>query len=155
MTVLVWGIPALPKLGTPAVKEWLDVHTSWKPELSVLHLKIAKGEAVTGHATPGPGDLEKAILEIVPVSSTGTAVFLAAVLSGLALGVGPGAMLVLLAKTVRRMVPAIAAILFMLSLGFVTKYSGMDAVLGLAFTRTGPLLYPVFGTMLEAASGSP
>ena len=36
----------------------------------------------------------------------------------------------------------------MLALGFVTKYSGMDAVLGLAFTRTGPLLYPIFGTLL-------
>jgi lactate permease len=36
----------------------------------------------------------------------------------------------------------------MLALGFVTKYSGMDAVLGLAFTRTGPTLYPVFGTLL-------
>ena len=46
------------------------------------------------------------------------------------------------------MVPAFAAILCMLALGFVTKYSGMDAVLGLAFTRTGPLLYPLFGTML-------
>ena len=46
------------------------------------------------------------------------------------------------------MVPAIAAILCMLALGFVTKYSGMDAVLGLAFTRTGPLFYPVFGTLL-------
>ena len=53
-----------------------------------------------------------------------------------------------LAGTVRRMVPAIAAILCMLALGFVTKYSGMDAVLGLAFTRTGPLLYPIFGTLL-------
>ena len=54
----------------------------------------------------------------------------------------------LFARTVRRMVPAIAAILCMLALGFVTKYSGMDAVLGLAFTRTGPLLYPIFGTLL-------
>jgi lactate permease len=36
----------------------------------------------------------------------------------------------------------------MLALGFVTKYSGMDAVLGLAFTRTGPMLYPIFGTLL-------
>jgi lactate permease len=36
----------------------------------------------------------------------------------------------------------------MLALGFVTKASGMDVVLGLAFTRTGPLLYPVFGTLL-------
>ncbi|HEX8201327.1 MAG TPA: L-lactate permease, partial [Isosphaeraceae bacterium] len=33
-------------------------------------------------------------------------------------------------------------------LGFVTKYSGMDAVLGLAFTGTGRRLYPVFGTLL-------
>jgi lactate permease len=36
----------------------------------------------------------------------------------------------------------------MLALGFVTKYSGMDAVLGLAFTRTGRWAYPVCGTML-------
>src|SRR5208282_4885733 len=28
------------------------------------------------------------------------------------------------------------------------KYSGLDTVLGLAFTRTGPLLYPLFGTLL-------
>ena len=54
----------------------------------------------------------------------------------------------LLAGTVRRMIPAIFAILCMLALGFVTKYSGMDAVLGLAFTRTGRGLYPIFGTLL-------
>src|SRR5262249_2520930 len=47
-----------------------------------------------------------------------------------------------------RLAPAMAAIYCMLALGFVTKFSGMDAVLGLAFTRTGPWLYPIFGTML-------
>jgi len=46
------------------------------------------------------------------------------------------------------MTPALAAIFCMLALGFVTKYSGMDAVLGLAFTRSGPLIYPIFGTFL-------
>jgi lactate permease len=46
------------------------------------------------------------------------------------------------------MVPAIFAIVCMLALGFVTKYSGMDAVLGLAFTRAGRGLYPIFGTLL-------
>jgi lactate permease len=46
------------------------------------------------------------------------------------------------------MIPAILAITCMLALGFVTKYSGMDAVLGLAFTRTGRWLYPIFGTLL-------
>ena len=38
-------------------------------------------------------------------------------------------------------------IAFMLSLGFVTRYGGTDATLGLAFTRTG-VLYPFFAAML-------
>ena len=126
----------------------MDAQTSWKPKAAGLHEKIAKGEAVTGHAKPEAKDLEKAVVDIVPVSSTGTAVFLAAVASGYLLGVSPVTLAVTLGRTYVRMVPAIAAILCMLSLGFVTKYSGMDAVLGLAFTRTGPLLYPIFGTML-------
>ena len=147
-TVLTWGLPPIESLGTPAVKTWLDSHTSWKPAIPALHERVAKGEAVTGHAVPGKADLEKAVMDVVPISSTGTAVFLAAVVSGLLLGVRPTVMAITLAQTFKRMTPAIAAILFMLSLGFVTKYSGMDAVLGLAFTRTGPLLYPIFGTML-------
>jgi lactate permease len=148
LTVLLWGVPEIKAIGTPAVKDWMDSHTSWKPKLGPLHEKIAKGPAVTGHGQPVVKDLEKAVLEIVPLSSTGTAVFVAAILSGLLLGVRPHALVLALGHTVRRLVPAIAAILCMLALGFVTKYSGMDAVLGLAFTRTGPLLYPIFGTML-------
>jgi lactate permease len=35
----------------------------------------------------------------------------------------------------------------MLGLGYVTRYSGLDAVLGLAFTRTGRF-FPFFGTFL-------
>jgi lactate permease len=148
VTVLAWGVPAIKSWGTPAAKDWLDARLSWKPEIPWLHLKIAKGAAVTGHEDPLPGDLEKAQVDVVPLSSTGTAVFLAAVLSGSLLGLSPLAQARLLAGTIRRMVPAIFAILCMLALGFVTKYSGMDAVLGLAFTRTGRGLYPIFGTLL-------
>ena len=146
--VLIWGFPAVKSLGTPSVKEWLDARTSWKPTMPGLHEQVAKGEAVTGHAVPEKKDLEKAVVEIVPVSSTGTAVFLAAILGGLFLGVSPLTMVRTFGQTVVRMLPAIAAIVAMLALGFVTKYSGMDAVLGLAFTRTGPMLYPIFGTLL-------
>ena len=85
---------------------------------------------------------------MVPLSSTGTAVLLAAVLSGSLLGLSPLAQARVLASTLRRMVLAILAIFCMLALGLVTKYSGMDAVLGLAFTRTGLGLYPIFGTLL-------
>ena len=148
LTVLAWGVPAIKSWGTPAVKDWLDARLSWKPEVPWLHLKVAKGAAVTGHEKLLPGDLEKAQVDVVPLSSTGTAVFLAAILSGSLLGLSPLAQARLLASTIRRMVPAILAIVCMLALGFVTKYSGMDAVLGLAFTRTGRGLYPIFGTLL-------
>ncbi len=148
LTVLVWGVPAIKPWGTPAVKDWLDNRLSWKPELPWLHLKIARGPAVTGHLAPEPQDYEKAVVEIVPLSSTGTAIFLAAVASGYLLGLSTSGMVRLLVETMRKMLPAIAAIVCMLALGFVTKYSGMDAVLGLAFTRAGPLLYPIFGTLL-------
>jgi len=147
ITVLIWGLPAIKSWGTPAVKDWLDARLSWKPELPWLRT-IARGSEVTGHEDPLPTDLEKTEVEIAPASSTGTAVFLAAVASGYLLGLSTTTMVRLMAGTVRRMIPAIAAILCMLALGFVTKYSGMDAVLGLAFTRTGPLFYPVFGTLL-------
>jgi len=139
-TVLIWGLPA--------VKRAMDARTSTKWQVPGLHERISRGAAITGHAEPMPKDREKAEADIVPVSSTGTAVFVAAVLSGLLLGLGPLRMAGMLGATVVRLTPAIAAILGMLALGFVTKASGMDVVLGLAFTRTGPMLYPIFGTLL-------
>jgi len=69
------------------------------------------------------------------------------VLTGAILGLGPGAMLKIFGKTLVRMRFAIVAMACMLGLGYVTRYSGMDAVLGLAFTRTG-WLFPFFGTYI-------
>ncbi|WP_435009132.1 L-lactate permease [Tundrisphaera lichenicola] len=140
VTVLLWGVPS--------IKGEMDARASWKWEIPGLHQQIARGDAVTGHAEPTEKDVEKAVADIVPVSSTGTAVFLAAVISGFLLGVGPLRQAQMLGATVLRLIPAIGAILGMLALGFVTKASGMDVVLGLAFTRTGPALYPIFGTLL-------
>ncbi len=42
---------------------------------------------------------------------------------------------------------SLAAIAAMIGLGFITRYCGMDAVLGLAFTHTGRL-FPFFGTFI-------
>ncbi len=146
--VLIWGLPASKTLGTRSVKDWLDGRLAWKTEMPGLHLKVVRGEAVTGHEVPMSEDREKAPLEFVPLSATGTAVFLAAIASGFLLGLPTTKMARLFLRTIRRMIPAIVAILCMLALGFVTKYAGMDAVLGLAFTRTGRTLYPIFGTLL-------
>ncbi len=46
-----------------------------------------------------------------------------------------------------QLVPSLLAIAFMVGLAFVTRYSGMDTVLGLSLTRTGPA-FPFFGTLL-------
>ena len=161
LMVLAWGMPSI--RGYPSTRSRLDKLTmkamaavmgtpevperTIKPPLPALHLKVAKGAAVTGHPA-AEKDREKAEMDLVPLSATGTAVFLAAVLSGFLLGVGPITQTKILMGTIRRLIPAMAAILAMLALGFVTKYSGMDAVLGLAFTRTGAILYPIFGTLL-------
>ena len=63
------------------------------------------------------------------------------------LGLGPVQLAKVFWYTLKRMKLAVIAISFMLGLGFTTRYSGLDAVLGLAFTRTG-WLFPFFGTFL-------
>ncbi len=138
--VLVWGIPA--------TKDPINAATTIKWPVPGLDLKIYRGEAITGHASPLPADREAAVAEIAPVAATGTAVFLAAIVSGLILGLSPVRLARMLGGTVVRLIPAIAAIYAMLALGFVTRSSGMDVVLGLAFTRTGATFYPVCGALL-------
>ena len=44
-----------------------------------------------------------------------------------------------LRANVVRLVPSLLAISFMVGLAYVTRYSGMDTILGLSLTRTGPL----------------
>ena len=50
-------------------------------------------------------------------------------------------------RTVVHLMPSLLAISFMVGLAYVTRYSGMDTVLGLSLTRTGPA-FPFFGTLL-------
>ena len=50
-------------------------------------------------------------------------------------------------QTLRIVRVSLLTIAAMMAIGFTTRYSGMDATLGLAFAKTG-WLYPFFGTML-------
>jgi lactate permease len=81
------------------------------------------------------------------LSATGTAIFLAAVISGLVMGFGPRAMARLYWATLKRVRFSLLTVAAMLALGYLTRYSGLDATLGLAFAKTG-VLYPFFGTLL-------
>jgi lactate permease len=90
---------------------------------------------------------EEAYLDLNVLTLPGTAVFVGAFLSALLLGMPPRRVVGILGRTVRQLVPSLLAISFMVGLAFVTRYSGMDTVLGLSMTRTG-WLYPFFGTLL-------
>ena len=81
------------------------------------------------------------------LSTTGTGIFVAAVLTAVWLRLGLVVFLDEFRRTLFRVRWAIFTIACMLALAFVTKYSGADATLGLAFTHTGRL-YPFFAPLL-------
>src|SRR5437016_912538 len=107
-----------------------------------LHGKVSRTMPVAAKPTP-----EAARFDFNWLTATGTGCFLAALLAGLLLGLGLDRMLSIFGKTLVRLRFAIVAMSCMLGLGYVTRYSGMDAVLGLAFTRTG-WFFPFFGTYI-------
>jgi lactate permease len=150
LIVLLWGLPkiklAMNQATTPAFQVTLPdgKPRPGPPGWDVPHLHNAISRDVPVVAKPTP---EAARYDFNWLSATGTAVFLAAIVSGLLLGIGPLRLMTIFWRTLVRMRLAMVAISFMLGLGYVTRYSGLDAVLGLAFTRTG-WLYPFFGTFL-------
>jgi lactate permease len=90
---------------------------------------------------------EKAMYDFNWLSATGSGIFLAAVLSAFWLRIGPAGFVAQFLETLSKMRWALLTIACMLALAFVTKYSGSDATLGLAFTKTG-VLYPFFAPLL-------
>ena len=150
--------------GYKPVKDWMNIHTTpnWaardasgnvvhnpdgKLKLNSgwetpIHNKISRAQPVVPKPTP-----EGAKFAFIWLSATGTGCFLAAIIGGLIRGVSIGKLLTIFGQTLFRMRWAVIAISAMLGLGFVTRYSGSDAVLGLAFTHTG-WFYPFFGTFL-------
>ena len=95
---------------------------------------------------PAPAP-EAAIADLNLLALPGTAVFLGGALSALMAGMRARRMLQILGRTFVDLTPSLAAISFMVGLAFVTRYSGMDTVLGLSLTHTG-WAFPFFGTLL-------
>ncbi len=90
---------------------------------------------------------EAAAFNVNWLSAAGTGVFVAAILSGLLLRMSASQWRYAVARTAQRMKAPVLVIGQVLGLGFLTRYAGLDAVLGLAFTRAGPT-YPFFAAFL-------
>jgi lactate permease len=81
------------------------------------------------------------------ISATGTGILIAALLTAFYLRIPSARLVSIAAMTLKRMRFPLFTIALMLSLGYVTRYGGTDATLGLAFTKTG-WFYPFFAAYL-------
>ena len=132
--VFLWGIPQ--------VRAWLDGISVIRIPVPALHMHVLRTPPVV--AAPAA---EAAIFNFNWLSATGTGIFVAAILAGLVMGRSIGDLARTYGRTLALVSTSLLTISAMMALGFTTRYSGLDATLGLAFAGTG-MLYPFFGTML-------
>jgi len=129
--------------GMKPVREALDGVWTGKWEIPQLHQMVQRMPPVA----PEGAKLEDAVLKLNLLSTTGTGIFLAAIVSGLFMGFSPLKLAAIYWQNLKRLRLSLITIGAMLALGYVTKFSGMDATLGLALAQTG-WLYPFFGSLL-------
>ena len=128
--------------GTPQVKGFLNSISAPQIQVVGLHLQVVRTPPVVAKLTP-----EAAVFSFNWISASGSAICLAAWLTGFILGIPARQMARSYGQTLIKIGPSLLTISAMLALGYVTRYSGTDAILGLAFAHTG-FLYPFFGTLL-------
>jgi lactate permease len=92
-------------------------------------------------------EMDKAEYKFNWLSAAGTGIFIAALLAGFTSRMSAAMWRTAVARTASRLKLPLLTIVLILGMGYITKYSGMDAVLGLAFTKTG-FFYPFFAAML-------
>jgi lactate permease len=134
VVVFVWGLPS--------TKAWLDGLNVIRIPVPYLHQAVLRTPPVVAEAHP-----ENAIYAINWLSATGSGIFLASIVAGLAMGCSVATMAKTYWQTLKLVRLSLVTISAMMAVGFTTRYSGLDATMGLAFAQTG-WLYPFFGTML-------
>ena len=132
--VFVWGLPP--------VKAWLNGIFAPSIPIEGLHNLVLKSPPVVPEPHP-----EGAVYSFNLLSATGTGILLAAVISALVMKYNPVDIVRTFFKTTWLVRYSLLTIVLMLALGTVTRFSGTDTTLGLAFANTG-MLYPFFGTLM-------
>ena len=144
LCVVLWGMPRF--------SQSIDAATSIKVPIDGLHQVVLRMPPAVPAPTP-----EVAVFNFNWLSATGTGIFIAAVLAGLLMGMRPRAVAHVFLETLVTVRFTLVTIAALMAIGFITRYCGMDATLGLAFARTGAF-YPFFGTLIgwigTASTGS-
>src|SRR2546421_4985092 len=134
IVVFVWGLPQ--------TRTFLDGIAAPKIPIYDLDKLVSRVPPVVAKPTP-----ENAVFNFNFLSASGSGILLASIIAGFAMGYSVVGMLRVYWKTLKLVRNSLLTIAAMMAIGFVTRYSGMDATLGLAFAKTA-WFYPFFGTML-------
>ena len=134
VAVFIWGLPP--------VKDFFNGIFAPKFPIDGLHNLIQKVPPVV----PTP-HFESAVYTLNLLSATGTGILLAAVLGALVMKIRPMEIVRSYGRTFWLVRYSLLTIVLMLGLGTLTRFSGTDTTLGLAFANTG-WLYPFFGTLM-------
>jgi lactate permease len=127
--------------GLPSVARSLNFEALRIP-MPFLHNAVLRMPPVAPMPAP-----EDATVNLNFLGIPGTVIFVAGVVAAMLAGVPLRRIMRLFGDTVVQMTPSMLAISFMVALAYVTRYSGMDTVLGLSLTGTG-WFFPFFGTLL-------
>ncbi|WP_046862994.1 L-lactate permease [Microvirga massiliensis] len=132
--VVIWGGQWFKNLVNPIF--------TWNYPVPGLHNAIIKTAPVVSKDAP-----EAAVFAFTYLSYTGTGILIAAIVAGLVMRFSPLRLIQAYGETLWVVRYSLITIVAMLAIGTLTRYSGIDATLGLAFAGTG-VLYPFFGTLL-------
>jgi lactate permease len=134
IVMLIWG--------NGTFKTWANSIFVWNYPVPELHNMINTVPPVAAKPTP-----QGAVFGFTYLSFTGTGMLIAAIIAGLLAGFSPLRMVTEYGRTIKLCAISLITISAMLAIGTLTRLSGVDATLGLAFAATG-VLYPFFGTLL-------
>jgi lactate permease len=131
--VVLWGYGPIAKT--------LDA-TSWKHPVPGLHLQVVRTPPVVAKSYAEP-----ALFDVSWLSTPGTGTFIAGLLAGPLVGLSLRKTIRIFFQSMWRLRLSLIAILAMLGLGYITRFCGMDATMGMAMAHTGAA-FPFFGTMI-------
>jgi lactate permease len=132
--VFIWGLPIF--------KTWLNGIFAPNFPIDGLHNMIEKVAPVVPKPTK-----EGAVYQLLLLSATGTGILVSAIVGGLVMKYNPIQLVAAYGRTLWLVKFSLLTIMLMLALGTLTRYSGLDTTLGLAFANTG-VFYPFFGTLM-------
>ncbi|HSY84855.1 MAG TPA: L-lactate permease, partial [Gemmatimonadaceae bacterium] len=134
VVVFLWGLPQ--------TKAFLDGISAPKFPIAGLDGVVQRVPPVVAKAKP-----ETAVFLFNWLSASGTGILVAALIAAAVMGYRPAEIVKVYWRSLVTVRLSLITIAAMLGIGYLARYSGMDAILGLAFASTG-VWYPFFGTLL-------